>query len=493
MAYTRGRCTNVDYCSLAAAKRDIEVKIGQDFVCPECARPLRPPPVQAGAGRSGLVGAGIVGVLVLVAGGLYAGYRLSSPARPPQQIARATKTVQPGPGPAPNAAAPAQVAAAPPSVTAPAAAAPKPEQAVLLHLTGPALAAPLMSKLAAAYLSSLGDGELGTAPGGKPEETLVTGMRVGRPEAISLATGNQASGDGVLGLAAGQAGADAVALSPTYVVVNARNPLPAMTETQLRGVQGGSITRWSQLGGPGGAIHLIQSTDAAARVAADPDALSLLTTVPAAGTRALAIASLGARPALPTPSAVANGLYPLVHHITLTTPAGHANPFAARFAAFVLSPEGQDAVAQAGFVKLHVAPEAPPAPAAPPAPLTPKDRYRALVTGATRLAADLHFEPSSNKLDLHSAREVDRVWNFMMSDHTPSSHLVLMGFADNQGTPEANLALAQQRAQAVAEVFARRGLPPGQIVSFGSDLPVADNGTEAGREKNRRVEVFLRN
>jgi phosphate transport system substrate-binding protein len=81
----------------------------------------------------------------------------------------------------------------------------------------------------------------------------------------------------------------------------------------------------------------------------------------------------------------------------------------------------------------------------------------------------------------------------MFSYHNPPDHLVLVGFADNQGTPEKNLALSAQRAEAVAALFKQRGLPPGLVLNLGAELPVADNSTEAGRERNRRVEVFLRN
>jgi phosphate transport system substrate-binding protein len=81
----------------------------------------------------------------------------------------------------------------------------------------------------------------------------------------------------------------------------------------------------------------------------------------------------------------------------------------------------------------------------------------------------------------------------MFSYHNPPDHLVVVGFADNQGTPEANLALSLGRANAVADLFKQRGLPPGLVINLGSELPTADNSTESGREKNRRVEVFLKN
>ena len=545
MAYTRGRCTNVDYCSLAAGKRDIEVKVGEDFVCPECARPLRSPPVSEGSSRPALAIAGGAVALVLVGGGIYAGYRLSSPAAAPRAAVPAAAPVSVATASSPVAPVsatplqpPAQAAAQPRTAApAPAAEPAKVEPATLLRLAASPSLAGLGPRMAAAYLASLGDTSIVRQPGADGS-VVVTGLRVGRPEAISITTGDEAGAFAALGRGAADigmvsrrigtqeqeqfrnlgnpaasGGEHVVALDGAAIVVNPRNPVTGISLAQLRGVLDGSIGRWSQLGAPGGGvIRLVASgapaadglralvpgappvphgvarpEDAAASVMMDPDAIALVPWPMMGRAKVLAVAEVGARPALPSAAAIADGTYPLARKLYFTMPANGSNPFAERFIAFAVSPEGQAAVAQAGLVPLRVAPEA------AAAPLTPKDRYKQLVSGATRLAADLHFEANSNKLDLHSAREVDRVWNFMMSDHTPPDHLVLLGFADNQGTPEANLSLSQQRAQAVASVFAHRGLPPGQVVAFGSDLPLADNASEIGREKNRRVEVFLRN
>jgi phosphate transport system substrate-binding protein len=38
----------------------------------------------------------------------------------------------------------------------------------------------------------------------------------------------------------------------------------------------------------------------------------------------------------------------------------------------------------------------------------------------------------------------------------------------------------------------RQGITPVFVTGFGQDLPVADNSTPEGREKNRRVEIWLR-
>jgi phosphate transport system substrate-binding protein len=69
---------------------------------------------------------------------------------------------------------------------------------------------------------------------------------------------------------------------------------------------------------------------------------------------------------------------------------------------------------------------------------------------------------------------------------------VLCGFADSVGTSDTNRALSLNRANVVADEFRRRGIVPVNVSGFGAANPVASNGTEEGRQKNRRVEVWLR-
>ena len=54
------------------------------------------------------------------------------------------------------------------------------------------------------------------------------------------------------------------------------------------------------------------------------------------------------------------------------------------------------------------------------------------------------------------------------------------------------MALSLNRAKVVEAQFAQRGVKPGVVRGFGPELPVAANDTEEGRDKNRRVEIWLK-
>ncbi|MGW0120137.1 OmpA family protein [Streptomyces sp. NPDC003327] len=72
-----------------------------------------------------------------------------------------------------------------------------------------------------------------------------------------------------------------------------------------------------------------------------------------------------------------------------------------------------------------------------------------------------------------------------------SGRVRVFGFTDNLGTYAHGLKLSKERAVAVQRVLARR-LDAGttyDIRGYSEDYPIADNGTEEGRKKNRRVEV----
>jgi outer membrane protein OmpA-like peptidoglycan-associated protein len=75
----------------------------------------------------------------------------------------------------------------------------------------------------------------------------------------------------------------------------------------------------------------------------------------------------------------------------------------------------------------------------------------------------------------------------------PGLHLAIEGHTDNIGSDEANMKLSQQRADAVREFLVQQGLAADTVtaVGLGKAEPVADNSTNEGRQKNRRVEIIV--
>lgn len=69
----------------------------------------------------------------------------------------------------------------------------------------------------------------------------------------------------------------------------------------------------------------------------------------------------------------------------------------------------------------------------------------------------------------------------------------IVGHTDNTGSDDLNNRLSLDRAQSVKDYLASRGVRASdiQVAGRGEREPVADNSTEAGRAKNRRVEIFL--
>ena len=70
----------------------------------------------------------------------------------------------------------------------------------------------------------------------------------------------------------------------------------------------------------------------------------------------------------------------------------------------------------------------------------------------------------------------------------------VQGYTDNTGNDGINLPLSENRAKSVYNYLTSCGVQAGQfknIQGFGSSNPVADNTTAAGRQQNRRVEVYL--
>lgn len=105
---------------------------------------------------------------------------------------------------------------------------------------------------------------------------------------------------------------------------------------------------------------------------------------------------------------------------------------------------------------------------------------------------NIEFEFARAVLTANGRGELDQVLRFLKDQ--PEIRLEVWGHTDDVGGDAYNLRLSQARAAAVAEFLTGSGIDAARIASagFGETRPMADNQTEEGRARNRRVELHIR-
>lgn len=98
------------------------------------------------------------------------------------------------------------------------------------------------------------------------------------------------------------------------------------------------------------------------------------------------------------------------------------------------------------------------------------------------------FESGKDEITPESAPTLDLLAEVLRRDD--KLKVMILAHTDSIGGREYNEELSERRANAVKAALAKRGVPPPSMrfKGFGFSRPIADNGTDAGRAKNRRVE-----
>lgn len=106
------------------------------------------------------------------------------------------------------------------------------------------------------------------------------------------------------------------------------------------------------------------------------------------------------------------------------------------------------------------------------------------------LSSDVLFDTNSSELTNDAEEILEQVSQEI--DDATSSTVSIDGHADNTGDDSVNNPLSQDRAESVesalVDLIAREGISF-EVTGHGSADPIADNNTEEGRERNRRVSV----
>ena len=415
---------------------------------------------------------------------------------------------------------------------------------VILSLGGSnTIGSELAPALAQAFLREQGATDARIIPGANEEEKTVEGTLPGNsdPSVIEIkahgsATAFACLADGTcdIGMASRKIKSDEIArlsglgdmtspanefvlgLDGIAVVVNQANPLTSLTKDQLARIFSGEVTDWSAVGGHGGSIQLYARDDKSGTydtfknlvlsggnvassakrfedssalsdaVSNDPNGIGFIGLPYVRSAKALAVSERGAMAMLPNRFTVATEDYPLSRRLFLYTPGSPQNKYTRKFVQFAISRAGQDIVAANSFVAQTVASQRQTVASDAPAD------YRRLTAGAERLSLDFRFRTGSAALDNKALVDLDRVIGFVSDLHYSGDSVLLFGFADSTGGQQLNQRLSEDRAKTVQQQFEQRGLHPGTVRGFGSSLPVASNDTDEGREKNRRVEIWVR-
>ena len=108
------------------------------------------------------------------------------------------------------------------------------------------------------------------------------------------------------------------------------------------------------------------------------------------------------------------------------------------------------------------------------------------------VALYLNFATGSATIDASSNSQIDQIAAMLKA--APALAIEVGGHTDNVGAADANLKLSEARAAAVVKALAGRGVAATRLTAkgYGQAQPIADNRTEDGRAKNRRVELVKR-
>jgi serine/threonine-protein kinase len=304
----------------------------------------------------------------------------------------------------------------------------------------------------------------------------------------------------------GHPGEHVVALDGVAIVVSPSSAARSFDQADLTRIFAGNIADWSELKLAPGSVHtyvreegsgtrdvlsrwlglaafapnaraIDDNASLASAVAGDPLGIGFVGMAYVANAKPIAVSAPGIAARQPTPFTVSTESYLLSRRLYLYT-AEKPKKQAVDLVRFATSAEGQKAARAAGFVGLGVALE-------PPLPCDAKcpPKYAAATKTAQRLSIDFRFRGTTTALDSRGSADLDRLVAYV-GEHP--SKLALFGFSD------AGPADSLDAANAVSSLLREKGIGVASTDGFGAAMPVAPDKTDGAHERNRRVEVWVK-
>jgi OOP family OmpA-OmpF porin len=117
------------------------------------------------------------------------------------------------------------------------------------------------------------------------------------------------------------------------------------------------------------------------------------------------------------------------------------------------------------------------------------DRMLKALNESGRVPLKIDFDAGKATIRPESQPIVAQIVTLLQDN--PLLSIGIEDYTDNRGSAKSDRTLSEARARAVVAVLVANGIAPRRLkaAGFGQERPVADNATEAGRAKNRRVEL----
>jgi phosphate transport system substrate-binding protein len=113
---------------------------------------------------------------------------------------------------------------------------------------------------------------------------------------------------------------------------------------------------------------------------------------------------------------------------------------------------------------------------------------------AKRLSVNFKFQKNSTAPGQKARQDIPRLARFLKSEAANYKETLLPGFTGNTGSFDAYRAVALNRASAFKAALAAEGVAESRIAvkAYGGVSPVGCSATEIGKDRNRRVEVWIK-